>query len=92
MLSATIYAVFCDETAAGNPCAVVVLAQWLSEEELLSIAQQLAQPVTSFVVSSTDEHEFRRWACRLWPAFVPGTWYWCWHRSRLCWIFNPICS
>ncbi|MDP4535360.1 PhzF family phenazine biosynthesis protein [Alkalimonas collagenimarina] len=63
-MNASIYDVFCnnaaDKPASGNPCAVVVLEHWLSDAELLAMAQQLAQPVTSFVVSNTDGH-FVRW-------------------------------
>ncbi|WP_186174917.1 PhzF family phenazine biosynthesis protein [Vibrio jasicida] len=44
-----VYDVFCSEQAQGNSCGVVFLSHWLSDSEMLSIAQSVAQPVTSFL-------------------------------------------
>ncbi|PSW16186.1 PhzF family phenazine biosynthesis protein [Photobacterium rosenbergii] len=58
-MKAQIYDVFCSDFAKGNPCAVVELLKWPDEAELLSITQELAQPVTSFVVESDSGFDIR---------------------------------
>ncbi|WP_298772442.1 PhzF family phenazine biosynthesis protein [uncultured Shewanella sp.] len=55
----TIYDVFTGESALGNPCGVVVLDEWLSDNALLQWARKIAQPVTSFVIESNGEFHIR---------------------------------
>ncbi|MGI2123049.1 PhzF family phenazine biosynthesis protein [Shewanella baltica] len=54
-----IYDVFCDESAVGNPCGVVILDEWLTDSELLALTNELAQPVTSFVVENAQGYWIR---------------------------------
>ena len=58
-----VYDVFIGQKAVGNPCGVVELSQWLNDSELLDIAREIDQPVTSFVVR-TDDQFFIRWFSR----------------------------
>ena len=50
---------FSSVLAQGNPCAVVELEKWPRKSELLSITQELGQPVTSFVVESDSGFDIR---------------------------------
>ncbi|MCC5878323.1 MAG: PhzF family phenazine biosynthesis protein [Idiomarina sp.] len=56
---AIIYDVFCNDVLFGNPCGVVLLEHWACEDELLRVAQRVAQPVTSFVVISDEGYKVR---------------------------------
>ena len=49
---------FTTKPFAGNPCAVVLEAGDLSEEQMLLIARETNQPETSFV-STSQEADFR---------------------------------
>ncbi|MDN3697564.1 PhzF family phenazine biosynthesis protein [Vibrio cortegadensis] len=59
MIKAQIYDVFCNKTAKGNPCSVVELDEWASDELLLQITHKQNQPVTSFIVQSGDSFYIR---------------------------------
>lgn len=50
---------FTDRLFAGNPAAVVPLAQWLPDESMLSIARENNLSETSFIVGSGDEYQLR---------------------------------
>ncbi|KDM91112.1 PhzF family phenazine biosynthesis protein [Photobacterium galatheae] len=45
--------------ANGNPAAVVFLEDWLSDSALLCMSQQLAQPVTAFLVECAEGYHIR---------------------------------
>ncbi|WP_205622196.1 PhzF family phenazine biosynthesis protein [Vibrio coralliilyticus] len=59
-MKVAIYDVFGGESAAGNPCGVVELDGWLTDEELQHITCEAGLPVTSFVVK-VQEHFHIRW-------------------------------
>lgn len=59
MINKVIYDVFLGENALGNPCGVVELNHWLSDAELLKVAREIDQPVTSFIVKFGDNFSIR---------------------------------
>lgn len=50
---------FTDKVFSGNPAAVCVLKDWLSDELLNKIAQENNQPVTAFLVKKNDVYNIR---------------------------------
>jgi PhzF family phenazine biosynthesis protein len=50
---------FSQDTFKGNPAAVCVLEQWLSEEKMQAIAMENNLSETAFVVPMGDEYEIR---------------------------------
>ena len=47
------------ESAAGNPCGVVELHDWLPDVELKKIAREVGQPVTSFIAKRDGQFHIR---------------------------------
>ncbi|WP_345779275.1 PhzF family phenazine biosynthesis protein [Vibrio sp. Isolate25] len=56
------YDVFGGESASGNPCGVLELDSWLSDEELQKITCEAGLPVTSFVVPINGQFHIRWFA------------------------------
>ncbi|WP_086004118.1 PhzF family phenazine biosynthesis protein [Photobacterium sp. SKA34] len=54
-----IYDVFSGELASGNPCGVLELDSWLSDEELQKITCEAGLPVTSFVMETNGQFHIR---------------------------------
>ncbi|MFY2507350.1 PhzF family phenazine biosynthesis protein [Vibrio pectenicida] len=54
--------VFVSNYAAGNPCGVVELEQWISDDELLKVTRDFNQPITAFVVNILGEYNIRWFA------------------------------
>ncbi len=54
--------VFVGETAQGNSAAVVILNQWLTNEELVAISLRLDVPVTAFVLKTELGYQIRWFA------------------------------
>jgi len=59
IIKTLVYDVFSGDLQAGNPCGVVMLDEWLTDAELLNLSQQLAQPVTSFLMESNGQFQIR---------------------------------
>nr|WP_176471488.1 PhzF family phenazine biosynthesis protein [Vibrio vulnificus] len=57
-----IYDVFGGESASGNPCGVLELDSWLSDEELQKITCEAGLPVTSFVIKTNGQFHIRWFA------------------------------
>ncbi|RSD26933.1 PhzF family phenazine biosynthesis protein [Vibrio pectenicida] len=53
---------FVSKSAAGNPCGVFELEQWLNEDELVKITRNLNQPITAFVVNTLGDYNIRWFA------------------------------
>ncbi|WP_331710530.1 PhzF family phenazine biosynthesis protein [Vibrio tritonius] len=53
------YDVFGGESASGNPCGVLELDRWLSDEELKKITYEAGLPVTSFVIKNNGQFHIR---------------------------------
>ncbi|MGR5298024.1 PhzF family phenazine biosynthesis protein [Vibrio mediterranei] len=56
------YDVFGGESASGNPCGVLELDSWLSDEELQKITCKAGLPVTSFVIKINGQFHIRWFA------------------------------
>lgn len=57
-----VYDVFSGDSAAGNPCGVLELEHWLSDEELQQITTEVGQPVTAFVTQIDGQYHIRWFA------------------------------
>ncbi|MCU8553725.1 PhzF family phenazine biosynthesis protein, partial [Vibrio vulnificus] len=53
---------FGGESASGNPCGVLELDSWLSDEELQKITCEAGLPVTSFVIKTNGQFHIRWFA------------------------------
>jgi PhzF family phenazine biosynthesis protein len=51
--------VFVGESASGNPCCVLELSHWLSDQELHRITREANQPVTSFITNIDGQFHIR---------------------------------
>ncbi|MBA3660947.1 MAG: PhzF family phenazine biosynthesis protein [Gammaproteobacteria bacterium] len=50
---------FTDQVFSGNPAAVCLLSQWLSDDTLHAIAKENNLPATTFLVRVEDQYEIR---------------------------------